>query len=204
MEKNYESIRKQQIIDSISNYKKFLSNKHKTLHEGSTEDFYTFSKQLINQNTNSYLVFQSLLSFANFANIPLISKLAMEVLDGNEVIGNLSDRLIKEFDENFRNEIFKDVSYPELGITPQEKPYFTKILINRLVDKLDVETAENFLSKGLRDRYEEFRKQDREKYLELGNIDEFLKWRFESFIKELEEHRDKGTILFMKPRFQMK
>ncbi|MFW9928472.1 MAG: hypothetical protein ACFFD1_03690 [Candidatus Thorarchaeota archaeon] len=186
----------QVIMNTLHDYKKFLDIKQKSIKEGSTKDFYEFSEKLIDQGKNSFLAFQGLLSFGNFANIPLLSKLGMEVIDGSEVMENFSNRLIEEFGEVLRNEIFIDTNLPELGILPQKKTEYTKILINRLVEKLDVEMCTKFLSKGLRDRYEEFRKPHRKKFVELENIDKFLEWRFNSFIKELEKHRDEGKIFF--------
>lgn len=194
--KNLSSERINLFIEKIINYHDFLNTRNKTIEEGTKNDFYDYSRKLIEEKKNEPSTFQVLASYANFTKNLLLNQLTLDALDGCEVIENFSHRLKKEFGEDFRNNIFHDVPLPELGITPKEKPYFTKLLINRFIEKVDIETSEAFLSKGLRDRYEEFRKKDRDKFLELGDIDEFLRWRFTSFVKELEQHRDNGTLYF--------
>jgi hypothetical protein len=120
----------------------------------------------------------------------------MEVLDGREVFENFSKRLAGEFTQELRDDIFCETKIPPLGIGPEEKPEYTKKLITRLEEKIGTEECAKFLNRGLRDRYEEWRKPDREKFLQSKNIDAFLKQKHEDLVAELEGHLENGTLFF--------
>ena len=120
----------------------------------------------------------------------------MEVLDGSEVIENLSKRLTSEFNQSLRDYVFDDLEIPPLGISPGEKPAYTKILLARLEEKLGTEECAKFLNRGLRDRYEESRKPDRQKFLKSKSIDDFLRQKHIDFVAELEKHYREGTLFF--------
>jgi hypothetical protein len=120
----------------------------------------------------------------------------MEVLDGSEVIENLSNRLVSEFNQELRDYIFEDTEIPALGISPEEKPKYTRKLIARLEDKIGTDECVKFLNRGLRDRYEESRKPDREKFMKSKNIDDFLKQKHKDFVAKLEAHLRNNTLFF--------
>jgi len=120
----------------------------------------------------------------------------MEVLDGSEVLENLSKRLVEEFGEDFKNEIFEEENLPPLGLHPNKKPEYTRKFIPKLEKALGVNRCARFLNQGLRDRYEEWRKPDREKFLQSKNIDEFLKNKRLTYIEELEKHFEEGSLYF--------
>lgn len=120
----------------------------------------------------------------------------MEVLDGQEVIENFSKRLANEYDQELRDYIFDGIEIPPLGISPKEKPEYTKKLVARLEKKIGTEGCAKFLNRGLRDRYEESRKPHREKFLKSKTIDEFLEQKHKDFVAELESHLKNDTLFF--------
>jgi hypothetical protein len=65
-----------------------------------------------------------------------------------------------------------------------------------LENKIGTEKCGKFLNRGLRDRYEESRKPDREKFLKVKNIDEFLTQKHKEFVATLENHHKNGTLFF--------
>jgi hypothetical protein len=174
----------------------FLKKRGNTIDTASKEDFYGYSDYLISQEQNTFETYVSILRYGSFINNSDLYVGAMEVLDGREVMENLSKRLHEEFGEDFRNEIFEKTSLPPLGLHPKKKPEYTKKLIPRLQETLGISRCAEFLNQGLRDRYEEWRKPDREKFLRSRDIDEFLKNRRHEYIKELEEHHEKGSLYF--------
>jgi hypothetical protein len=108
----------------------------------------------------------------------------------------MSRRLIDEFGAETREEIFHGIEVPPLGIPPQKKPEYMKNLIKRLEQNLGTQKCGEFLNHGLRDRYEESRKPDRKKFLQLKNIDAFLLAKRKEFIKQLEHHNKNDTLFF--------
>jgi hypothetical protein len=49
----------------------------------------------------------------------------MELIDGSEVLDNFSRRLIEEFGQEARNEIYGDIEGPPLGLHPSKRPAIT-------------------------------------------------------------------------------
>jgi len=107
---------------------------------------------------------------------------------------NLYLRIAEQFDEKIRDEIFEDMKILPLGVDPDKKPEFTKEIMKRLEDKLGVENTIKLLAPCLHGRPLEPIKKDREDFLRLGNIDEFLKLKRKELIERLENHQKKGTL----------
>ncbi|MGD2247750.1 MAG: DUF6144 family protein [Candidatus Methanofastidiosia archaeon] len=197
LEKN--KIEKDTIETSVKLVKKFdnfLKKRGSTIDTSTAEDFYEYSSYLISQGENTFDAYISILRYGYFSDNSTLCIKALEVLDGCEVMENLSRRLSEEFGEDFRNKIFGETPLPPLGVHPKKKPGYTKKLLPKLIETLGITRCAEFLNKGLRDRYEEWRKPDREKFLASKNIDEFLKNKRQEYIKELEEHYQKGSLYF--------
>jgi hypothetical protein len=196
MEKN--NAEKEAIEKSIAHVKEFddfLKERGTTVDRASAKDFYRYSAYLVEQGKNTLEAYLSMLRYGLIANTALYVA-AMEVLDGREVMENLSNRLTDEFGEDIRNRVFEGISLPPLGISPEKKPEYTEKLLPRLEKILGIERCSQFLNKGLRDRYEQWRKPDREKFLKSKNIDEFLKNKRSEYIQEMEKHFEEGTLHF--------
>lgn len=183
-------------IKHIQDFNAFLQKNGKNINTASYADFYDYSAYLISIGQNTIDTYLSVLRYAYFKKANGLYVAALEVLDGREVIENLSTRLIEEFGEEFRNEIFEGIEMPPLGLHPKKKPEYTKVLIQRFEEKLGTERCAQFLNKGLRYRYEEARKPDRELFLQCKNIDEFLERKHKNFVAELEECYNKGELFF--------
>ncbi len=183
-------------VNDLQNFESFLEAQNKSLDEATTDDFYAYAEHLIQHKKNNAGSFVAILRYAYYKKNNQLYRNAMEVLDGSEVIHNLSERLTAEFGEETRNEIFGDSVEPPLGIRPQKKPEYMKPLIQRLEKKLGTQKCGEFLNHGLRDRYEESREPDRKKFLHLKNIDAFLLAKRKEFMKQLGHHHKNGTLFF--------
>jgi hypothetical protein len=120
----------------------------------------------------------------------------MEHLDGSEMFPNFSKRLIDEYNEKTRNEIFRDLDVPPLGLHPKERPVYTKNLVERFIQKFGEEESIKFFAIGLRDKYTESYKQPRENYLKTPSIDDFLDQKRIKFMKTLKEHEIEKSLFF--------
>jgi len=180
----------------LNYFQEFLKEQDKNFENVSADDFYRFSKILIKEGKNTSFSYEILILFGHFTKNHELVKLGREVFDGSEVMENFSKRLTEEYGKDFRNDVFQDLDVPPLGIDPKEKPEYTKKLISRFHDKVGEHTCVEFLAKGLRDPYYEWRKPDRERFLNSKDIDEFLVEKRKRFIKSLEEHEKEGTLFF--------
>jgi len=190
----------QKVIESalttLQEFETYLKRRGEDINRATRQDFYNYSAHLIETGQNTTANYVSILRYAYFKKLKELIIAGMEVLDGREVIENLSKRLASEFNQKLRSAVFKDIEIPPLGISPKEKPEYTKKLVARLEDRIGTEECAKFLNHGLRDRYEESRKPDREKFLESRNLDEFLKQKHKDFVAELERHFENGTLFF--------
>jgi hypothetical protein len=183
-------------ITILTKFQEFLKQKNKSFKDTTSEDFFEFSSILIEEEKNTRLAYEMFIVFGRFIENKTLIMHGREVFDGNEVVENFSKRLIEEYSQEFRDRIFGDMEVFPLGTDPKIKTVFTKKLISKFVKEVGEEESEKFLARGLRDSYYEWRKPDRDRFLEAKNIDEFLKEKRKRQIQNLEKHRDEGTLYF--------
>ena len=180
-------------VGIIQEFSKFTSN---SIDDANYDDFQDFSAYLIKNNKNTWDNYINILRYGYFKGNNLLIIASMEVIDGGEVLMNFSQRLIDEFGEDVRDEIFGELKVPPLGIHPKRKPTITKELIDRFLQKIDRNKCAEFLATGLRDKYPDSYKPAREKYLKAKDIDEFLKIKRQDFINTLTTHYEENTLFF--------
>ncbi|MFX0116383.1 MAG: hypothetical protein ACFFB3_17665 [Candidatus Hodarchaeota archaeon] len=182
-------------VQSIREFDRFLARQDKSLENAAYDDFHNFSQYLIEKKKNSYDNYVNLLRFGYFAKNNQLIIAGLELIDGSEIMPNFSKRLIEEFGEDVRNEIFGNIDVPPLGLHPTKKPSITKKLIERFLAKFGHDQCSAFLAEGLRDNYWA-NSSVREKFLEASNIDDFLRNKHQDFIKQLEKHLQETTLFY--------
>ena len=95
-----------------------------------------------------------------------------------------------------RDEVFAGIGVSPMGLPPAEKPFDMFPVIDRLIAKLGYEQVELLLAACLRDLPEEYYLDDRQKYIELADIDEYLKYKHQSLVKRLENCQQEGKLFF--------
>ena len=177
-------------------FEEFMKRRGRGEEKISYEDIQSFSESLLQKKENLYDNYLGILRYGYFTKNNEIIIAIMEIIDGSEVIANMSKRLKEELGEEVRNKVFKGIEVPPLGLSPTLKPEITKKLIDRLIEELGKSKCEAFLAKGLRNKYTESYKAPRERYLESKNIDEFLEKQNVEFIKNLTKHMEEGSLFF--------
>jgi hypothetical protein len=183
-------------VYTLQNVEEFMNGRGKDIENATRQDFYEYSASLIKTGQNTLDNYISILRYGYFKKLNELIIVGMEVLDGREVIENFSKRLVSEFDQELRNAVFSGMEIPPLGISPKEKPEYMKRLVRKLEKRIGTEGCAQFLNQGLRDRYEEWRKPDRDRFLKSKNLDAFLKQKHADFVAELETHLENGTLFF--------
>ena len=124
-------------------------------------------------------VLDFLRALINYANFTKKYDYIVEIIDISEsynAMDNLYQRIAEQHSEQIRDEIFEDIKIPPLGTHPEKKPEFTKIVLERLEKKIGEEKTIDLLKPCLHGRPGDIKK-DREEFLRLNDIDEFLKLR---------------------------
>jgi len=183
-------------INIVNEFDDFLSKSGKSVEEATYNDLHDFSAYLIDNKKNSFDNYVNLLRYGYFKKNNQLIIAAMENLDGSEVMVNFSKRLVEEFGEEVRNEIFDDIEVLPLGLHPKKKPEITKKVIERFLAKVNHEKCTAFLANGLRDKYPQSYKSAREKFLKAKNIDEFLEIQRLDFIDTLRKNQEEDTLFF--------
>jgi hypothetical protein len=155
-----------------------------------------FCKILIQEGKNTYDNLLAVGRYGIFIKSNAIYVAILEVLDGAEVQPNLYQKVGMLFGERIRDEVFAGIGISPMGLPPAEKPFDMFPVIDRLISKLGYEQVENLLSACLRDLPEEYYLDDREKYIQLADIDEYLSYKHESLVKRLETCQQEGKLFF--------
>ncbi len=193
---NFDKERMVNAINLITEFNDFLLLNKRTLQKCSYEDFYQFSNKMIESNSNEYDNFIHILRYAKFIDNKNLIIAIMEIVDGAEMIENFAERLEKQYGNLTKDEVFRDSGVPPLGIHPKDRPKITMSLVDRLIENIGEKRAKKFLNEGLRDKYTDWYKMAREKYLEAGSLDKFLEIKKQNFKKTLMTHMEDQSLFF--------
>ena len=180
----------------VERFEEFLKQFDKTLETAGEEEFENFSAILIKEGANTYLDYVGISRYAYFIKNMNLYLPVLGILDGGEVMNVLRERLSEHAGEEIQEQILPEKDLPPLGMPNVEKMKVTREIVQRMEKSLDPETCKKILSDVAHGLPRDFRKGEREKYLEAGSIDEYLKQKHENAIAELEKHRDGGSLFF--------
>ena len=183
-------------LSRIRDYEKFLNKENLTLETVKPKKLVEYTEYLVSIEKESVLDFlRALMNYANYSKKYDFITEAIDIAESYIAMETLFSRIAEFHGEQIRNEIFKDMIIPPLGIHPERKPNFTKIIMKRLEDKLGKENAIKLLSPCLHGRPLDDIEGDKKVIKELG-IDDFLVKKHQKLIQRLEKHRDEGTLEF--------
>jgi len=183
-------------LSRIRDYEKFLNKENLTLETVKPKKLIEYTEYLVSVEKESALDFlRALMSYANFSKKYDFITEAIDIAESYMAMDTLFSRIAEFHGESIRNEIFKGLIIPPLGVHPEKKPDFTKIILKRVEEKLGEEETIKLLSPCLHGRPPGDIEGDKKALRELG-IDGFLAKKHQELIRRLEEHRDKGTLEF--------
>jgi len=183
-------------LSRIRDYEKFLNKENLTLETVKPKKLIEYTEYLVSVEKESALDFlRALMSYANFSKKYDFITEAIDIAESYMAMDTLFSRIAEFHGESIRNEIFKGLIIPPLGVHPEKKPDFTKIILKRVEEKLGEEETIKLLSPCLHGRPPGDIEGDKKALRELS-IDGFLAKKHQELIRRLEEHRDKGTLEF--------
>ena len=183
-------------ISRLNEFNQFLEKNNKNVDSIPDGEIVNYTEYLIENNEE--IVLDLLRALINYANFIKKYDYIVEIIDISEsynAMDNLYQRVAEQFDEKTRDEIFENMEIPPLGSHPDKKPEFTKIILKRLEEKLGEEKTIEILKPCLHGRPGDLKK-DREDFLRLNDIDEFLKLKKQELIERLQKHQKEGTLEF--------
>jgi len=196
VEKEIESQLVTEYINQIRNYEEYLSKENLTLESSLPKKIMDYSDYLVLQDETSVLDFlRAIMHYANYSDRPEFTTRVIDISESYNAMDNLYIRVAKIYGEPLRDEIFQDLTIPKLGVYPEKKPEFTKVVLKRLEEKLGKKKIIDLLSPCLHGRPPDDIEGDKKLLKELG-IDGFLEKKHENLVTRLEKHKNEGTLEF--------
>ena len=185
-----------EFIAQINNYEIYLSKANLTLETSLPEKIIEYADILVLQDKDAVLNFlRAIMNYANYSKRYEFITKAIDISESYNAMDNLYSRVAEIHGDSIRNEIFKDLIVPPLGVHPEKKPEFTKVVLKRMEEILGTENTIDLLSPCLHGRPPDDIEGDKKILKELG-IDGFLEKKHKDLITRLEKHRDEGTLEF--------
>ncbi|MFX0067125.1 MAG: hypothetical protein ACFFC7_33760 [Candidatus Hermodarchaeota archaeon] len=183
-------------ISLFNEYQEFLGRQNLPLETVDPRQLVDYTEHLVASKSTQVLDF--LRTMINYANYSKKYDFIVEVIDIAEAFNamdTLYSRIAEVYGEPVRDEIFDKLAIPPLGVHPEKKPEFTKLILKRTEEKLSEEKTIKLLSPCLHGRPPDPIEKDKKDYRELG-IDAFLAKKYQTFVQTVEKVRDEGTLLY--------
>ncbi|UCC20945.1 MAG: hypothetical protein JSV62_06595 [Promethearchaeota archaeon] len=180
----------------LKEFDDFLKYKDYNIDSFPKGEIINYTEYLITNSKDT--VFDLLRALINYGNFIKNYDYIVEIIDISEsynAMDNLNQRIAEKFGEKLRDKIFDNIEIPPLGVDPEKKPEFTKAILKRLEEKIGKEKSIELLKPCLHGRPGDIKK-DREDFLRLNDIDEFLKLKKQELIGRLQQHQKEGTLEF--------
>ena len=183
-------------LSKLRNYEIYLKKENLNLDSVNSKKLVEYTEYLVSNNEDSVLDFlRAILSYANYSKQYDFITETIDIVESYNAMDNLFTRIAEIHGEQMRDEIFRNLVIPPLGVHPEKKPNFTKNIMKRLEDNLGKEDTITLLSPCLHGRPPDDIEGDKKLLAELG-IDGFLQRKHQDLIKRLERHKDEGTLEF--------
>ncbi len=183
-------------LSKLRDYENYLKKEDLNLDSVNPNKLVEYTEYLVSTDKDSVLDFlRAILSYANYSKKYDFITETIDIVESYNAMDTLFSRIAEIHGEQMRNEIFRDLVIPPLGVHPEKKPNFTKNIMKRLEDNLGNENTIALLSPCLHGRPPDDIKGDKKNLAELG-IDRFLLKKHQDLIKRLEKHRNEGTLEF--------
>jgi len=186
-------------VGMVKKAEAFLRKKGKNsdLSKAAPSDLESFVALLMKNGRNMQENLMALARYAYFTNNRQVVVALLELLDGSEVLQNLSGKVKQMIGEKKHKEIFEGIELPPLGTHSRDKPKITKKVMERLEARLNEKTCREALSSGLHGPIpEEVFLPERKKFQKSKNLDDFLNKRHKEYVSELEEHMKNKTLYY--------
>ena len=183
-------------ITRLNEFSNFLKEDNNDIDSVPSGEIVKYADMIV--ESKNEIVLDFLRALINYANFTKKYDYIVEIIDISEsynAMDNLYQRVAEQHGEQIRDDIFHNITIPPLGTHPEKKPEFTKIVLRRLEEKIGEEKTIELLKPCLHGRPGDLTK-DREDFLRLNDIDEFLKLKKQELIERLQKHQEEGTLEF--------
>jgi hypothetical protein len=184
-------------IRSVRDFESYLRKKHgKALEDATGEDLVQYSEMLVAKNLNHFEEYLGIIRYARFSRNQDVEMAIMILMDGAEVLGELSKIVLNEMGRKKHDLVFRGVRIPAMGSRPDKWYLTTKRLMEQFEQNVGQKGSEDLLLMGPHAGPPEAYADEKAMYEESRDIDDFLKKRHNQSLKTLERHEREGTLFF--------
>jgi len=183
-------------VEYVRQYEDHLRRSGKTLASADKDDLWQYTSILIENGDNTYDVFYALARYAYFVENLETYLGVIELTDGAEVMDLLSESISKNAGKDIRDRVYKELTLPPLGLLPSKKIRLAETVVNRLEHEADSKTCQKILADVAHGIPRKYYEKERQKFLDAGSLEEYVKGKRAEAISELEKHRDEGTLFY--------
>lgn len=171
-------------------------NAKKDFDSATKSDVRVFVAQLTKKKADMWANLIGLLRYSRFAGNEDVELALLLILDGYDVLGKLTDAVVKEVGKKESGKILKGFKVPDFGTTPKMYPRITKDFMSRLESNLDQHTCRRILLTGVHAGPPEYYLDEKKMLKDSKDVDEYLSRRRKKLIKELSDHMKNDTLFF--------
>ena len=186
----------EQAVKAVHEFEEHLATKGKAFESATVKDVKEHVSILISEGRNST---DRLLALARYSSLVKKNDFYIyfaSILGGRNVMPTLSERIAHMVGEETRRRVFEGVEMPPIGSSPEKYPAVTKRVMERLEGELSPEMCRKVLAGNMHKIPVDGLKKHRQRFLELGSIDEFLKDLHKEAVSELEELMAEGRLFY--------
>ena len=195
LKNNVEEKQATEFITRLNEYKEYILKEKYNINSIPEGKIIEYTEYLVKNKQETILEFlRGLIHYANFSKKYEYIIEIIDIAEGYNAMDNLHQRIAEKHGEEIREEVFKGMTIPPLGVHPDTKPQFTKKIMKRMEKILGEEKTVELLAPCLHGGPVESAKRDRDDFLKLKDIDEFLVLKKKELVERIEKHRDDGTL----------
>ncbi|MFX1566424.1 MAG: hypothetical protein ACFFCH_10580 [Promethearchaeota archaeon] len=152
-----------------------------------------YTEHLVTVDADAVLdTLRALIHYGNFIeNYNYVAEV-LDIAEAYNAMETLYSRVGEQCGTDVRDAIFADLELPPLGVDPESKSEFTKVVMRRLEAQIGEAKTVELLAPCLHGRPEE--PKAREDFLRLNDIDEFLALKHKEVLDRFRQHKKDGTL----------
>lgn len=187
-----------QHVATVAGFETFLNGRLPplTLEQADAAATQAFVDQLIAQGANTWDNLVTVARYGRFIKNNVVYVAILELLDGGEAMEGMYRKVGEVVGAERRDAIFAGLELPPLGLANRDKARLTRTVMERLGQLVDAETCRQIFSDSFRELPEAGYLEDKKRYWEIGNFDQFLELKRQENIAQLEELQATGGLYF--------
>jgi len=183
-------------VKVVREFEIFLRKKNRNLNNATAADVQSFVTRLIKKSENSWVNFLGLLRYSRFVSNRKGEVTLLELMDGSDVLENLSAILKNAVGESKHDEVFDGIGLPPLGTHSKDKPRTTRKFMENLETRLGEKKTREILSSGPHAGPKEEYLPVKQDFMASNSLDDFLEKKRKEYVELLEKHMKEKTLYF--------